>query len=440
MKIFKSNIHKLSLSLVLTGTAFIGQMAWSADCERSYILDQELVNDFDYNVYCLSDGLMRFKKDDDGYGYADSLGNIVIPAQYYNATDFHNGFARVVIDKKWHIMDKSGKASAIPQLPNGYMDFGKISDGMMSARINRGIDDSYWGFIDTNGNQAIPAQYSEVGDFSEGLVRVKFYRKGWWFIDKSGNSISNEYYIANDFKGGLALVAKTKGYDDNFRKYWGFIDKSGKEVISLEYDDAKEFSENLAVVQKNKKYGFIDKSGKEVIGFQYDSAGSFLNGLAEVKKDGRYGVIDKSGKIIIPFKYSSIKRFGDLFIVQQFGLQGIVDKTGREIALIEYENIEIEKSQKDMAKFTKGNEWGYFDNKGRVAFVSKYSKKSVGSFSGDMAWFGDGSGKYGYIDRKGEVAIKPQFSCAFAFRNGKAIVCRGNEKFVIDKQGNPVYP
>ncbi|MDE6321329.1 MAG: WG repeat-containing protein, partial [Muribaculaceae bacterium] len=78
----------------------------------------------------------------------------------------------------------------------------------------------------------------------------------------------------------------------------GFIDKSGSVVIPFIYDNAYNFSEDWAAVQKDGSYGFIDHSGKVVLPFIYDDVkhvGFFL-GYARVSKDGEEFTIKKSGK------------------------------------------------------------------------------------------------------------------------------------------------
>jgi len=70
---------------------------------------------------------------------------------------------------------------------------------------------------------------------------------------------------------------------------WGYIDKTGKTVIEPQFDDARNFQEELARVKINKKWGYIDKTGKMVIEPQFDRAFGFSEGLANVgfKGDSR---------------------------------------------------------------------------------------------------------------------------------------------------------
>ena len=44
--------------------------------------------------------------------------------------------------------------------------------------------------------------------------------------------------------------------------------------------------------------------------------------------------------------------------------------------------------------------------------------------------------KYGFINRKFEEVIPPIYDFAYAFKNGIALVEKGEKKFYIDKQGN----
>lgn len=70
---------------------------------------------------------------------------------------------------------------------------------------------------------------------------------------------------------------------------WGYKDQTGQLITRLLFDEAKPFSENMAVVRIGNKWGYIDKTGRVVIKPQFDYANSFSEGLARVKIDGKYG-------------------------------------------------------------------------------------------------------------------------------------------------------
>ncbi len=54
------------------------------------------------------------------------------------------------------------------------------------------------------------------------------------------------------------------------------------EAIAPQYDNAGQFSDGLAPVEKNGKWGYIDENNKVVIPFRYDIAGLFSEGYAIV--------------------------------------------------------------------------------------------------------------------------------------------------------------
>ncbi len=75
--------------------------------------------------------------------------------------------------------------------------------------------DGKWGFIDTEGHLRIPAIYSDVGEFSEGLAPVSMDEL-WGFVDGSGKWVVQPLFErAENFRDGFAPVK----IDDK----WGFI-------------------------------------------------------------------------------------------------------------------------------------------------------------------------------------------------------------------------
>ena len=191
------------------------------------------------------------------------------------------------------------------------------------------------------------------------------------FVDKNGELIiPYQYYSAEDFYDGLALVM-TKKLEEKRAKFDCFyIDTKGNMVISdkvtREFEEVNSFSEGRALVQgKNRKFGFIDLTGRIVIPCKYDSAFNFLEGLACVTCDKTYGFIDNNGNLVIPYSYFDAYDFSE-------GLAAVQDK---ETHL-----------------------WGYIDTKGKIVIPYQYS--TAFSFYGSFALVYDKG--YGYINKKGE--------------------------------------
>lgn len=156
-----------------------------------------------------------------------------------------------------------------------------------------------------------------------------------------------------------------------------------------------------------KKWGYIDDTGKFIITPAYDQAEDFnSNGLALIHVKDKCGLIDKSGKTVLQPEYSYITfdPEGSAIAVKGDNLYSLLDSTGKVV----FQNDDI-----------------ISDVSGGMA---SFSKKQD---NGKLLW--------GYVNTKGTVVIKPQFSTAENFNNGKALVSDINGSFkIIDLKGTIV--
>jgi hypothetical protein len=67
-------------------------------------------------------------------GYVNGQGDLVIPAQYEDAFDFHKGLARVKINDKWGFIDTTGRFVIQPKFDSVTI-FGVISSRPEHARV-----------------------------------------------------------------------------------------------------------------------------------------------------------------------------------------------------------------------------------------------------------------------------------------------------------------
>ncbi len=184
-----------------------------------------------------------------------------------------------------------------------------------------------FGYIDRNGKILIPARYAKAWDFSEDLAAVSMDGETYGYIDTNGKmTISpRKFEFVHEFKNGLARIENM----ESSGKRYGYIDRTGKIVIPVQYKEAKDFSEGLALVSPIDKksnghdyYGFIDRTGKKVVRIktlstvpsstQTDveprSLEKFSNGLSPILVSDRIGYKDKAGKLIIPARYDIPER------------------------------------------------------------------------------------------------------------------------------------
>ncbi len=124
------------------------------------------------------------------------------------------------------------------------------------------------------------------------------------------------------------------------RGKWGFVDQSGKIVIAPHFDEAKDFSDGVALGKVNGKWQFVDPTGQKPFNETFDDASSFSEGRACVRRGARWEIIDRTGKSIAPIEglgeQHSVEPFSDgMAIVSRKSdgtpQTGAIDLTGKVV-------------------------------------------------------------------------------------------------------------
>lgn len=358
------------------GLAFVRQG------EKYFFINKEGKEAFPYNYDAglnFSEGLALVWKERK-CGYIDTNGKEVIPlTDKYYGSSFSDGLATVRNDEgKYGFIDKEGKV-VIPMVFDvfGYGETSDFHEGLAPICKNE-----KYGYIDKSGKEVIPCKYDEANDFNDGmaLVAVKDKDNGYLFgyIDTEGKEIIPcRYCPAGDFCDGIAIVAKDMKFT--------IIDKKGNEVAALsqQYENATfSFSEGMARVSRfvdsERKSGYIDVHGKEIIPCIYSSFSNFSEGLALVEKDGIYGFVDKKGNSTFDIQDEAVKS------VVQAKIQEREEARKEEERRAEEERKRIEEENKPQNKFTR------IAQNGNVAWVIRRT--------GQMAFFYPIDNTYGKVD------------------------------------------
>jgi Flp pilus assembly protein TadD len=313
-----------------------------------------------------------------------------------------------------------------------------------------------YGYINKNGKIVIPPQFSEAGEFSNGLAQIRENGKSG-YINTYGEIVIAPIFddVISDttfqdvkfMDNGLARVEiRHKNY-----KSIGYINKSGEFVIPIQFGFGRSFSEGLAFVSiysedgnKAIKEGYIDESGKFVIETEFEgSFGDFKNGLAPFQREktglslilnhfatyGKYGYIDKSGDIVIDEQFDYAGNFNDngLAGVTVNNKHGFINKKGKVVIPLTLTATSGIFSSNGLVPVSEGENHGYMNEDGKFVLLLPPEIKHSDVFADNglaqaSIKNADNESRYGFIDVKGRFVIPPNFLDAEDFKNGLAQV------------------
>lgn len=167
------------------------------------------------------------------------------------------------------------------------------------------------GVMDIHGDIVVPeGRYNTVNCPSDGIAKVgKIRRKklhhGYYNIQTEFYKEFAENEFLYSYIDGVGKVLNT----DSNSVY--FVDKSGDKITEV-FGCAMNFDKGLCIVQdaSSKKWGIIDNKGTKLVPMKYDAVRPhFTEDLLGVCQSGKWGVIDRNGKLVISQKYSGITDF-----------------------------------------------------------------------------------------------------------------------------------
>lgn len=370
---------------------------------------------------------------------------------------------------RWSLINE--KEERLSRFPLDELKSVPTSDSPAPARVG-----SQWGFINTDGEWAIEAQFEDAEPFSEGLAAVK--QKGkWGFIDRDRTVIADHAYEnVQFFSEGLA------GVQSGDR--WGFIDRNGSEVIFPRFAFVRDFIHGQAaactVSSPVAEFGLIDRDGHWTI--QPSSRWPLVNeGIAGFRqfldKDFHPAfVVNRSGKTIFEAESSVtlLDQSGEYALIQKdigdsetIELVAQDSETRKRVLLpqmtffaigydikrkvddwntflIPVQNMIVPPGlNPDTSKFMK---FGFMNWDGKLVIPHRYSKASY--FSGDLAVAAiEGKSKddqiYGVINRRGEYVFTPQYDNIGNYSDGWAVATKNGMKGFIgqsaDETIDPAY-
>lgn len=188
------------------------------------------------------------------YGYIDVLGNFAVSTRWRKAGDFSEDLAFATSDEyekdRHYIINKVGEKVATL----GSSVKGDIFSEGFAAVVEDGK--TYY-YMNASGRSAFQNVYLDAKAFSNGLAAVRT-AEGWGYINTLGSSaIPAQFAAADAFTPeGLAAVQDARSGK------WGYINAKGQMTIAAEYDTAQPFSQGYAIASKGTEYYLVDTDGK----------------------------------------------------------------------------------------------------------------------------------------------------------------------------------
>ncbi len=351
------------------------------------------------------------------YGYIDPSGKVIIPAIYDKVEHFEFGLARVNLGGaeneigfaggKWGAIDKQGKV-VVPLKYDGI----EITNSIGLIKVNIGAKwnencpctkGGTWSVFDVQKQKII---YDEIGSFNDNMAFVKKDAKYGYINEKGELKIPFQFDRAESFYN---KVAKVTINDSTF-----LINKLGVKLKKYEKEWTK--TNGMILVVLGGKYGFLDSLRNEITKFEFDYAKEFSCDVAVVSSGGKWSKENAYSSSYTGGKY------------------GVIDKKGNVVIPLEFQHIEMARENKMC--FTKGPLQGFLNTKGEIIIEPIYNETR--SFYDGLAAVKK-NGKWGFINEKGEIVIELKYDEIETWPNkGVRTAYIGKEVFKFDLNGKPI--
>jgi hypothetical protein len=161
------------------------------------------------------------------------------------------GIRVVATPAEYGYIDRRGKALPLPKA--NYRHLCRFHNGLAVVEIVNPGDESWgpqhWGFVNAQGQLAVPPKFQYADDFHEGLAAVNVGGKPYGGADP----VPRDPMLDADGRHFVHPVAGGK---------WGYIDVSGKWAIGPRFSAAGDFADGRAEVELRKTKYVVDASGK----------------------------------------------------------------------------------------------------------------------------------------------------------------------------------
>ena len=445
------------------------------------------------NIEKVSSSSVTFVAEQDPNGILWGLrdvvnGKLVLDYSFQMIFEFKQGYAVVILNGKYGLIDKKGKVIVEPiygysqgEINCGYIAFAygdgssvffdttsktvlPVLAGAADALLcqKRKIVSSYQrkGMLNFDGDIILPFKFIEAYLLPEGLCIASIAEKDgntplYGLYDLNGKQLlPHVYEFIDRFYCGRARVKKDGKY--------GAIDERGKELFYTEYSRFDRYKNNYAVVYRSQKngeinVGMIDKNGREVVPVSYqwlDNLYNFSEGMAAMAQNGKYGFVDTTGRIRIPFKYDKVESFDNGIARVMFGGRaGYINANGEAVIPIDFTEFytnqfpNLRRYYNEFIIGLKDSAWQVYNYAGKKITSMPYEQ--IGEFNEkEKSLLVSRNGKSGVLDSNFRVRIPLEYGLletifpnTIAFRkNGTSGFINNSGKIIANVQFDYIGP
>lgn len=208
---------------------------------------------------------------------------------------------------------------------------------------------------------------------------------------------------------------------------WYMINESGYKVAApTEKIDTMSFLSNGKIrVSKNGKYGYTNPSFTIAETLPYDNASNFKNQVAAVQKDGKWALINADEENITDYIFDDVLLDeygtcinGGVIFVKKDDKYYMVNAEGKKVSDQGFDDAYPFVSSEPAAICIDGK-WGFVNTEGNIVIEPQYTDAK--SFSNGLAGVAN-NGMWGYINTDNIYRINQQFTDCNPFSNGIAAV------------------
>lgn len=270
-------------------------------------------------------------------GVINRTGRFVIPPLYESITQFSEGLAQVITDQGFQVIDESGTIRT--KQPYSYISMYQEGRAVFYTPNEQNVDQ--YGYLDRQGNVAIPAQFQSAGDFHNGKAVVQLKQNEYALINLKGERLHTYPYLyVGPLRDGLLAFQQASN------NLYGYINERGEVVIAPTYASAQAFEAGRAVVNTSQdfsvnQYGLIDKKGRFIIKPEYNMINLLGQGRVAVGKvrdkerpylGSKYAIADTDGHFLTDFIYNDVQNYqGDYASAANNQYTFFIDRRGKVV-------------------------------------------------------------------------------------------------------------